>query len=234
MRAGIIAEGWGDIAVIENVLFAVLGLEGDDILPLRPELALDATDLDVRYRDQNAGEFSNWKIVIDECESKERIRRFLEEEREFVIEGQDETEDRIVVVHIDAAESELKGYDVKKPRDRKAHDYGHCVYKLIQSRLEALLGKDLAPRVRFAIAVEETEAWLLPLYSEAEKRDTAVWTDPKRKFKEAVRRADKQSKHTNEYGIFRELSAPLRKKKALTACAKKNASLRALVEALEA
>ena len=44
MRVGIIAEGWSDVALLQNVLKGVFGLSASDTSPLRPELHTDETD----------------------------------------------------------------------------------------------------------------------------------------------------------------------------------------------
>ena len=53
MRLGIIAEGKADIAVIKAVLKALKGIDGSDVVQLRPSEQFDETDL-------NEMNFSNW------------------------------------------------------------------------------------------------------------------------------------------------------------------------------
>ena len=45
MRLGIIAEGKADIAVIKAVLKALKGIDGSDVVQLRPSEQFDETDL---------------------------------------------------------------------------------------------------------------------------------------------------------------------------------------------
>ncbi|KEJ86512.1 hypothetical protein HMPREF1002_00710 [Porphyromonas sp. 31_2] len=45
MRLGIIAEGNADVAVIKAVLKALKGIDGSDVVQLRPREQYDETDL---------------------------------------------------------------------------------------------------------------------------------------------------------------------------------------------
>ena len=74
MRIGIIAEGRGDLAVITHVLKGCLGLDQEHVQYLRPEYALDETDLHSQREEQ----YSNWETVKKECVEYSRIEEFLE------------------------------------------------------------------------------------------------------------------------------------------------------------
>lgn len=60
MRLGIIAEGNADVAVIKAVLKALKGIDGSDVVQLRPREQYDETDL-------NELSFSNWNLVLQSC-----------------------------------------------------------------------------------------------------------------------------------------------------------------------
>src|SRR6185312_14287635 len=150
MKIGIVAEGPADVAVISNILRGKLGIEGKDILPIRPDLSADETDLHERREET----FSNWELVKRECVERARIEAFL-------VPFEDE---RLVVVHIDTAEAGLRGYDVEKPRDRDG-DYAGALRRRVVEAIDRWLDGRFAGRVRHAVAVEETDAWVLTLYS---------------------------------------------------------------------
>ncbi len=175
MRVGIVAEGPADVAVLMNILHGKLGVERKDVLPIRPELTLDETDLAERrragYQPPRPGEFSNWALVLEECGQRETLRAFLESPID---------DDRLLVVQIDTAEAELKGYDVRRP-DPAAADYVATLRALVVARLTALVGPAIARRTRFAVAVEETDAWVLTLFAPGEK-DTGLIRNPKKKL----------------------------------------------------
>lgn len=175
MRVGIVAEGPADVAVLMNILHGKLGVERKDVLPIRPELTLDETDLAERrragYQPPRPEEFSNWALVLEECGQRENLEAFLESPID---------DDRWLVVQIDTAEAALKGYDVRKP-DPAAPDYVATLRALVVARLTALVGPAIARRTRFAVAVEETDAWVLTLFAPGEK-DTGLIRNPKKKL----------------------------------------------------
>ncbi len=175
MRVAIVAEGPADVAVLMNILHGKLGVERKDVLPIRPELTLDETDLSARrkggYQPPKPTEFSNWGLVLDECKERTRLADFLDSPIE---------EEHLLVVHIDTAECEQTHYDVKRP-NKKAADYVSSLRALVVGKLEKLLGPDISEKTRFAVAVEETDAWLLALHAPGE-RDTGLIGDPKNQF----------------------------------------------------
>ena len=87
MRLGIIAEGKADIAVIKAVLKALKGIDGSDVVQLRPSEQFDETDL-------NEMNFSNWNLVLKSCEDISLLQSFFD-----VL-----ADDALLVVQIDTAE----------------------------------------------------------------------------------------------------------------------------------
>ena len=71
MRLGIIAEGKADIAVIKAVLKALKGIDGSDVVQLRPSEQFDETDL-------NEMNFSNWNLVLKSCEDNNLLQFFFD------------------------------------------------------------------------------------------------------------------------------------------------------------
>lgn len=222
MKVGIIAEGPADVAVLINILRGRLGLDGKDMLAIRPDLARDETDL----HEMAEAQFSNWGIVRQECVDRRRIAAFFEP---FA-------DERLIVIHIDTAEAELAGYDVKKPGRQEA-GYAGKLRELVVEKINAWLGGEHLARIRHAVAVEEMDAWLLTLWSS--HKDTGSRPDPKKDLKLALSKSnklsDKERKKNSQlsaHDLYAKLSDPLRKRKNLDECAARNESLRLFVESL--
>jgi hypothetical protein len=220
MRVGIIAEGRGDLAVLRNILQGALGLDPDDVQFLRPEYDLDATDLHAMREDQ----FSNWGHVRAECLDRAKIRAFVEGPVD---------EARLVVIHLDTAEAGQANYPVERP-DRGAPGYADVLRGRVVAVIDAWLGGEFAAVVRHAVAVEETEAWVLTLHLDD---DTSRLPRPKERLKSELQRRldDRERKRLSQMGEFQRsdrLSKDFRRAKTLTGCAARNASLRAFLSAL--
>lgn len=222
MRAGIIAEGRADLAVLRNVLEGWLGVERDEVRFLVPEYDLDNTDRHAMANEQR----SNWLRVRDECRSAERIREFL------TLHADD---DPFVVVQIDTAEAAVAGYDVARP-DRAAPDFAETLRARVLACVDAWLPEDARPHVRHAIAVEETDAWVLALFV---TKDTAALPRPKETLERELNRpgspVERDRKRFFQLDVFTQydrLTRDLRKRKTLAACASRNASLRAFLDEL--
>ena len=71
MRLGVIAEGKADIAVIKAILKVLMGVDGSDVIQLRPSEQLDETDL-------NAMNFSNWNLVLESCGDNDLLDAYFE------------------------------------------------------------------------------------------------------------------------------------------------------------
>jgi hypothetical protein len=240
MMVGIVAEGSADIAVIRNILKGKLGVQGDETQAIRPRLNEDKTDRvggeASGYRAPTPEEFSNWTLVLEECRTRTKIEDFLRN---------DDADARLVVIHIDTAEAHHPGYDIPRP-DRQAPDYSDLLRALVVAKIDGLLGPDLAAGVRHAIAVEETDAWVLTIHDDQGDRDTCTRPNPKarlehvldgkaprgktreRRPREGIARARKKS----EYERYDELSSDFRDGVRLHACAERNRSLRIFVDSL--
>lgn len=222
MRIGIIAEGRGDLAVIKNILKGWLGLDLEHVQFLRPEYSLDETDL----HEQDEEKFSNWGHVKRECIDYARIHEFLDTPLD---------EERLVIIHIDTAEAELAGYDVVRPAG-KGHDAAIELRRRVAAKLDDWIGRRSTQHLRYAIAVEETDAWILALYS---TKETSTHRDPKQVLARELNRqlSDKERKRLFQLKAFDrydKLSQSFRKRSALQASAKRNQSLRQFLESLPA
>lgn len=225
MRVGIIAEGRGDLAVIANIVKGCLGLERERITFLRPEYSMDQTDL----HGQSEEQFSNWGHVRDECRSRTRIDDFLDSPL---------AEDRFVVIHIDTDVVEEPGFDVERP-PREPHDeYVQTLRDRVARKLDEWLGPDIVrARFSYAIAVEQTDAWVLALHS-AGGRPTSVERNPKKTLNDVLNRRLRPKELKKLFQLktarrYDQLSKDLRKRKKLVACARRNISLGHFVAELQ-
>ncbi len=221
MRIGIIAEGRGDLAVIYNILRG-LGFDSADFQPLRPQYALDETDL----HNMTEGQFSNWGLVKQECMTGTQLHEFLNSPLD---------EERLVVIHIDTAEAEQLGYDVVRPSG-STKDFALELRKRVAVKLDEWLSKRPSATFHYAIAVEETEAWILTLH---QQKDTSTTRDPKKALRRALdqRQSEKERKklsQMNVYDAHDTLSRDFRKRRTLEDCATRNHSLRLFLESFSA
>ena len=220
MRIGIIAEGRGDLAVISNILRGRLGIESEHIQFLRPEYNLDETDLHTLSEEQH----SNWEVVKQECVDCTRLQDFLESPLD---------EERLVVIHIDTDQVEHPNFGVKRPQG-KGEEYVLRLRQLVASKLKEWLAGRGAKRTRYAIAVEETDAWVLTLYS---AKDTSALPNAKERLKRELNRRYPEATRKRlflytTFDHYDELSRDFRKDKKLRECATRNHSLRLFLESL--
>ncbi len=157
MRIAIIAEGRSDIIVLENILMGIVGLDLSDIEYLRPQSAYDATHLAMMSESNK----STWSLVREECITKDKIEKF------FQIEGNE-----FVVIHLDAAEREE--YEIA---DLTINQDCSSIRNLIVNKIDEWLEYQYLDKILHAIAVEETEAWLLTVFENG--TESCQWPDPK-------------------------------------------------------
>jgi hypothetical protein len=223
MRIGIIAEGPGDLAVITNILKGWLDMDSEHVQFLRPEYSQDETDLHT----QPESRFSNWELVKHECLTYSRIDEFLNSPLD---------EERLIVIHIDTAECAHPNYGVSRPKTQPGAEHAEELRARIAAKLGEWLGGRDTERLRYAIAVEETDAWLLTLYW---RKETSAARDPKKALHQELNHSNhfsaKDLKRLFQQAAFRkydELSKPFRKRKRLQDCLSQNKSLRLFLESL--
>ncbi len=222
MRVGILAEGRGDLAVLRNLLKGWRDVDPEDVQFLVPEYDLDQTDLHTMDEAQR----SNWLRVRDECMRAERIREFL------ALHADD---DPVVVVQIDTAEAAEAHFDVVRP-DRATPDFATVLRERVRERLDTWLPPEVVGRVRHAIAVEESDAWVLTLW---ETQDTAQFPRPKERLERLLKGPKnplvREGRGFFQLGVFQRydrLTRDFRKRKTLAVCATRNPSLRAFLDEL--
>ncbi|MFK7797242.1 MAG: hypothetical protein AB8E82_07285 [Aureispira sp.] len=232
MVFGIIAEGKGDVVVIENVLWSITDDE-DEIRVLRPEELADETDLQNQYKTMTADEFSSWTLVKEDCVKREKFHLFLEKNP---LE-----EERKIILHLDTAECELEGYGVTRPIRAKGQEQQYCTVlrQAVINQINTWLEGRYQGQLLYAICIEEMEAWLLPLY---EQKDSSTRPDPKRhltrildKKKATDKKFKKQYESKEKQGVRALqtfLSKNYQKKKHLTNALTYNQSLANFVESI--
>lgn len=224
MKAGIIAEGRGDAAVITNLLKGKLNIQKSDIDYRSPELDSDETDLSQMKPEQ----FSTWSIVRQKCMDTEFLRNFFEKI----------DDERFLVVHLDAAERLEVNYEVSEPLKSKLPDYVVQVCQNIAAKISEWMQGQYANRVAYAIAVEETDAWVLTIFSKKET-DTGYLENPKERLQRELNKPNFMSKRDRGklfsklvFDHYSQLSDPFRKPKELEKLIARNASLRLFCEDL--
>jgi hypothetical protein len=219
MRFGIVAEGRADLAVITNVLKGAVRVDDQDIQWLVPEYRRDETD---RHDPPKAG-FSNWELVRTACVDGGGIAEFFDSPV---------ADEKWVVIHVDAAEADL--YGVERAAAGGEGDLVEELRRRIVAQIDQWLGDRFDERVRHAVAVQETDAWVLTLFTTDE---TASLANPKERLNRAMNDgfSDKERKRLFQRKAFPrydELSKALRKPKQLEECCRRNRSLALFVGSL--
>ena len=212
MEIRIIAEGPADKDVIKAILRKITGAESEDIITILPSDTVDETD---RF----SGNFSNWQLVLDKLADAD----FWENAMATI------ADDYIVAVHIDTAERGEQGYDVPQPLRSKDLDWQQYATKLrqnVKDKLQHLIPDHYQDRIAYAIAIEETEAWILPMFENVQV-DSASHVQPKERLQRVVgsdkklhkQFVDTAKKELDYVRLGRELARDLKN------CRKKNHSL---------
>jgi hypothetical protein len=202
MRVGIIAEGKSDAAVITNLLKGLLDIDRSDIIYLVPELEYDETDLNK----MPVSAFSNWTIVKQKCQDTAFLSGF------FSIDDQ-----RFLVIHIDTAERFEIGFEVITPQKSESESYVEEVRAAVKSKFLEWLPEAQHTFCTFAIAVEETEAWLLPIWDDYRKdKDSGFYPSPKERLERVLNKVmneKERRKHfsSTPFDQYATLSKPFRK-----------------------
>lgn len=211
MKAVIVAEGRGDLAVISQILKGSLDYDLCDIKFQTPEYEYDQTDL----HQMNESQFGGWSRVKNTCIYNEDVEIFLEM-----------YDESILIVQIDSAERNEIGYDVNLPIKPNDIEYCELVYDNVSLKINEWLDNKFDSRIAYAVCVEEIEAWMLTLYLE----NTSKFPNPKEKFNFEMNRilSKKEKKILSENDVFKKyykLSKPFSKKRDLPKFVENNTSL---------
>lgn len=223
MRVAVFAEGRSDLAVLTNLLKGKLNIDRSEMRYELPEYNYDQTDLAVMPPEQH----SSWTIVKSVCEEKTKISKFLD--------GIDDN--RFVVIQIDTAERNLAGYDVFLPEKVKGDEKRYCneLRPAIINKINEWLDNSYSDKIAYAVGTEETEAWVMTIYSK-DKKDTSHINKPKEAFFKHLKNQGKHKNILKEQDVFKKyekLSNPFRKNKNLNSFADKNKSLKLFLDSLD-
>lgn len=188
---------------------------------------MPATQVDETSKHEMAANgFSNWTLVKAACEKGDRLKDFLE----WNVEGS------FLIVHLDTDVRNEPGYDVLIPEEIKTEEDCRILIENVAVKMTEWMGEELAGKSAFAIAVQETEAWILAQYTD--KNETGLLPNVKERLEKAISenlsKSDlknlRSSNSTKERAKL--LSYSLRKPKILKAVAKKNVSLSIFLDRL--
>lgn len=231
IRIGVIAEGKGDIAVIETIVEAVCGLE---IVSLPPSLRFDATRKnDPEYiREYNEGTHGGKSRIKTYCEEGTEFKKFAAVNPDAHI---------IFILHLDTAEIEENPYwGIHRPLKPQAKDkldeYAEQLCAAVIEKMKEWLNGHLDNyQFIFAIAVEEIDAWVLTLY---ENTNTVKYGDPKERLDRIPKKLSKDEKNELSISEARKMSVLSKNFKELKNIKKgeiylnRNISLRRFCESL--
>lgn len=227
MKVGIIAEGKSDISVIRSVLKGSLGIDSSDTIALVPDLEYDETDK-CKYA-MSEDEYSNWTIVKKNCMNTSKISDFFK----YI------DDDRFLIIHIDTDTRFEKGYEVNEPKSLSTEKDCELLYCNISNKMiEWLSDCEYINKIKFAIAIQETDAWVLPIYKNIKQSDLVldakgklfreINKDKIKGLKKKVFALDKDK--LNQYTL---LSKSLTKRKELLSISNNSYSLTQFIKLLE-
>lgn len=251
MRVGIIAEGKTDQAVIENILRGVFGIDSESIQHIRPSDGSDETDRHAQKLDQ----YANSALVRKDCLERFKIRDFFASP---IDEGE-----RLLVIHVDTDEigradailtaarptqdtrptaapqkSKKKSSKVNpSAAENSLAPFTDTLRNNVIAEIDGWLEGEFKDQLRYAIAIEETEAWVLALHV---NYDTGEIRSPKKALETFLHRPNGLSKQDRRrllvdleaFARYDELSKGFRRKKTLLDAARRNRSLELFVESL--
>jgi len=226
MIAGIFAEGRGDLAVITNILKGSINIDRSDIRYELPEFEKDQTDLSVMNEEQ----FSSWTVVKNVCLERNKIDNFFDSPID---------QESFIVLHLDTAERHLNDYNVTEPikTNLKTKEYCSQLRANVINKINEWLENSYRDKIAYAVTIEETDAWVLTIYDNGHT-DTSAYQNPKKRLNDELNRAlaqkEKNILRAKAFDKYDQLSSDFKKKRKLSICMSKNASLKLFCESVEA
>ncbi|MFN0215781.1 MAG: phage tail protein [Saprospiraceae bacterium] len=207
---GLIAEGPTDHAVLENILIGHFNDPDLTIRPLQP--LLDSTD--------GAQRQGGWTQVVAYCQSS-------------FFQGAFEQNDYLVVqIDTDCLHEKPFELDLKNPVQSLVNQVIGKMESLITDSFEKGFWETYHEKILFAVAVDELECWLLPLFY-ADKNAAATNNClHKLNTQLAKNKHSTINPHAKGPKQYDKLSRPLCKPKGLRSAAAKNPSLGIFIQAL--
>ena len=209
---GLIAEGPTDHAVLENILIGHFDDPDLTIRPLQP--LLDSTD--------GAQRQGGWTQVLAYCQSS-------------FFQGAFEQNDYLIVqIDTDCLHEKPFELDVKQAPEVLVSQVVEKIEALIEEAFQSSFVDQYRKKILFAVAVDELECWLLPLFysdKNASATNNCLYKLNTQLAKDKRLTITPSSKHPKYYD---QLSGPFCKPKQLKQAAAKNPSLGIFINTLQA
>ncbi len=210
---GIIAEGKTDHEVLRNILAGFFNDRNIDIIPLQP--SQDFTD------GSQLSEFGGWFNVFEYCRSGYLVNAV--EQNDFII------------IQIDSDCSHELHFGVLKEKEETLEVFVERIRNRLKSVITDKLGDDwfekYSKRIIFAIAVDEIECWLLPLFYTDKIK--SVVNNCIYKLNQKLSERDKINPDAKDVNTYRRISRDFSKPKILNQFYPKNPSLKIFIEELK-
>lgn len=223
---GIIAEGPSDAEVVKSVLVGTLRVGSSQIRVLMPSESYDESQLAAWGIDPSQ---STWTLVIEECKNKKLITDFID-----VLGGDS------IVIHLDTDTVHEPNFCGKRPAKDKDNleQYSISLRQQVVQAIDQWLGSPYDAKTAHAIAIEEIEAWLIPLFEQNLRKDTSEPRNAKGRLERLLSNqlSDRERKIHYQKSAgeqFAFLSNDLRKKKHLSQARHYSKSLDLFCEELE-
>ena len=205
---GIIAEGPSDAEVVKSVLIGTLGIDGSQIRTLMPSQSYDESQLAAWGIDPSQ---STWTLVVKECKDKKLIAEFID-----VLGGD------FVVIHLDTDTVHEPNFCGTRPIKDKNELEQYCIElrEQVVQAIDGWLGIPYDSIASHAVAIEEIEAWLIPLFEQNLSKDSCEPPNAKSRLERLLSKqwSEKDLKSYTQISKgqqFAFLSKDLRKKKNL-------------------
>lgn len=211
---GFIGEGITDQLIIEDILLGFSNthdLDEPEILPLQPPFDYAPGGWTLVFHYLRRGEYRNALQTLD-----------------------------YLVIHVDTDRSEDVGFDVAKNNEAGVLAPEALIEKVVEKLIE-LIGKENyeahASRFIFAIAVDSTECWLMPLVFQDSKAEKTTGCLDALNYELKIVRGESRLSLADHSGkdakAYRKISRDYRKPKVFRMCVPKNPSLTLFVRQLE-
>jgi hypothetical protein len=209
---GLITEGPTDQIVIDYILTGYFGDDNISVNPLQP--SLDETDID------RMGIEGGWTLVFEYCNSDDFKQAFSSND--------------YLIVQIDTDICEEVGYEVCRRNDEGVYLTSEELVRKVCEKIQSKIGEEFynnySERIIFAIAVDSTECWLLPLYyNDARSGKTVNCLNTLNHVLPAIEGFTIAKK---DFDYYQTISKKYLKKKNLMASYKANPSFKIFMEEL--
>ena len=210
---GLICEGVSEVNMISYIIRRYLG--DIDVNTIQPEIVNGKQDT-----------FGGWRLVLNYCNDEKFAQIFA-------------TND-FIVIQIDTDTCSEIGYDVDiydENHERISDDklFSRVVDRLKQNLSDSVLQK-YSDRIIFAVCINETECWFLPLYYNDERRcdtDFCIRKLNQELKKQNLNIPDKNKNSVLAQKTYREILKKLKKKATIQEISQYNYGFKRFVEQLD-